>query len=348
MKATGGTVFKRHTSALDRPGGTLSLRPSHLNLGRLYWLAYKSPPGQRYSKHEIPKKSGREPRTIHAPNASLKFAQRALLPLLEGTYEARDSVHGFVREKSVKTNAGAHIGSRYVLNVDIANFFPSITPQRIQGLLTSKPYELTSTVAHIITELCTHPDGFLPQGSPTSPILSNMICWSMDGALQRLASQFRCTYSRYADDMTFSYGGEPFPQAIARYPIAYGTSQVVIGTRLRSLIRNHGFDLNYGKSRLQVSWSRQEVTGLTVNEKINVRRSYVKNLRAILHNWKHRGYEDTQRRYRALRRGRKKNDEIELRRAVKGRLDYLKMIRGDDDPLYRRYMDEYHSLADAK
>ena len=317
-----------------------------ISYGRINWLAYKSPCERRYSEHKIPKKSGGY-RTLHAPNPSMKFAQRALLPLLEGVYEVRGSVHGFVRERSIKTNASLHVGNRYILNVDIHNFFPSITPPRIQVLLTSEPYALTSAVAHIITQLCSHPDGFLPQGAPTSPVLSNMICWSMDGDLQRLAAEFRCTYSRYADDITFSSGNEPFPEAVARYPIALGTSQVVIGTRLRSLIRSHGFDLNYQKSRLQVSWSRQEVTGLTVNEKVNIRRSYVKNLRAVLHNWKNQGYKDTQRRYRELRSGRKKNDEIELWKAVKGRLNYMKMIRGDDDPLCRRYLDEYISLVDA-
>lgn len=313
---------------------------------RIIWLAYKAPNERRYAEHKIHKKSGGH-RTLHVPNPSMKFAQRALLPLFEDVYEVRDPVHGFVRERSVKTNARLHVGKRYVLNVDIHDFFPSITAPRIQGLLTSGPYELTSNVAHIITQLCSHPDGFLPQGAPTSPILSNMICRRMDGELQRLASEYRCTYSRYVDDITFSSGSDPFPEAIARYPIALGTSQVVIGTRLRSLIRKNGFELNYLKSRLQVSWSRQEVTGLTVNEKINVRRSYVKNLRAILHNWKNQGYEEAQRRYRELRSGRKKNDNVELWKAVKGRLDYMKMIRGEEDPLYRRYLDEYNSLADA-
>jgi RNA-directed DNA polymerase len=167
----------------------------------------------------------------------------------------------------------------------------------------------------------------------------------MDADLQRLASEFRCTYTRYADDMTFSFDDEPFPEEIARYPIASGTSQVVIGVRLRSLIQQHGFNMNYGKSRLQVSWSHQEVTGLTVNKMVNVRRSYMKNLRAILHDWKTRGYEDAQQRYRELKGDLKKNNHIDLRNAVKGRLNHVKMIRGENNLLYRRYLDEYNTLT---
>jgi RNA-directed DNA polymerase len=108
----------------------------------VHWLAYSLSDRQRYFEYRIPKKSG-DYRTIHAPNTRLKEAQRALLPLLEDVYKPAESVHGFVRSRSIKTNVSDHVGKRYVLNVDLHDFFPSITSPRIQGLLTGKPYELT-------------------------------------------------------------------------------------------------------------------------------------------------------------------------------------------------------------
>jgi len=154
---------------------------------------------RKYIKFKIPKKGGGE-RTILAPIKEIKNLQEQLHRLLQHVYRVKPSVHGFTNGRSIVTNAAAHKGKRYVFNLDLQDFFSTITRQRVQGMFAGKPYFLPDRIARFLANICCF-KGKLPQGAPTSPIISNMLCAQLDSQLQRLAQRNKCYYTRYADDI---------------------------------------------------------------------------------------------------------------------------------------------------
>jgi len=261
------------------------------NTLRYYLYAKKS-----YKTFTIKKKSGGE-RTIAAPTNNLKLIQKKLNQVLQAVYEPhkRPSVHGFVPNSSIVTNAEFHAKRRYVLNIDLENFFPTITFRRVRGMFSHKPYSRNLNVATILAQICCYLDA-LPQGAPTSPIVANMVCARLDGELQRFANTHKCNYTRYADDITFSTYTNGFPPSVALYdPITY---TVELGASLRRIIENDNkFIINNNKVRLQTKDRRQEVTGLTVNKFPNVQHEFIREVRAMLHDWKNLGHEKAQERF---------------------------------------------------
>src|SRR5579862_8029792 len=153
---------------------------------------------QPYTTFRLAKKSGGY-RIISSPSGPLKGVQRKLAAILLEVYGGRSPVHGFAHSRSIKSNATPHIKRRYVLNVDLENFFPSIHYGRVQGVFISKPYSLPPTVAKALAQLCCYL-GSLPQGAPTSPIISNLICGGLDAKLKALARAHRCRYTRYRSE----------------------------------------------------------------------------------------------------------------------------------------------------
>lgn len=309
---------------------------------RLVWHLYSSDPERRYVTFEVPKRSGGS-REIRAPGTALKLLQRKLNQVLQAVYEPRDSVHGFVPERSVRTNAGAHTRRRYVFNVDLEDFFPSVNFGRVRGLLMAEPYSRPAEVATVLAQIACH-DNQLPQGAPTSPVLANMVCWGMDTALQRLAQRCRATYTRYADDLTFSTNRRDFPPELAIVEEA----GVQIGTELASILAASGFRPNARKVRLQTPEFRQEVTGLTVNVFPNVQRRYVRQIRAMLHAWRKFGLAAAEAEYRkkyAHRHRGPGRGAPSYRAVVEGKLAYLAMVRGEANPIYQKYRAQYDSLV---
>lgn len=311
-------------------------------LGQLLYILYKLPDEKKYSSFEIPKKTGGY-RSILAPIKGIAILQQKLTPVLYELYRVKASVHGFVREKSVLTNAREHTRRPYVLNIDLENYFGSINFGRVRGLFMASPFNMPAEVATIFAQLCTH-NNSLPQGAPTSPILSNFITAQLDKTLTFLAQRYKLMYSRYADDVTFSTSRREFPRSIAYFegnnPI---TGDTVIGSVLEDLIQAMGFKVNYKKVRLQISGVRQEVTGLTVNEFANVKRKFVRNIRAMLHAWKKHGLENAETEYVTKYLKKNKNIKTEetqgdyFKSVLYGKLAYLKMVRGDDDDIYMKY-----------
>jgi RNA-directed DNA polymerase len=249
-----------------------------VTIKQLNFHLYVLPSEKKYKVFTIPKKSGGT-RQISAPASPIKIIQRKLKQVLETVYNPKPATHGFVTGRSIVSNARLHKKRRYVLNLDLENYFPTIHFGRVRGMFMGNPYHLNDEVATILAQICCH-QGVLPQGAPTSPIISNMICARLDAKLQQLAKEHQCTYSRYADDITFSTNRSKFPSALAHLS---DIGQVEIGDELSSVIQENGFQVNPKKTRLQVKQQRQEVTGLTVNKYPNVRRRYVKQVRAILH-----------------------------------------------------------------
>ena len=184
----------------------------------LSFVLYKLPDSKKYTSFEIPKRDGNK-RQIKAPEASLSLLQRRLATLLTDCLEElgkaapprRTLAHGFEKGRSIITNAQLHKRRRYVFNLDLADFFPSINFGRVRGFfIKDKHFSLQPPVATVLAQIACF-ENELPQGSPCSPVISNLIGHVLDGRLARFAKTHKCTYSRYADDITFSTSRKGFP-----------------------------------------------------------------------------------------------------------------------------------------
>ena len=251
----------------------------------LAYILYTIPVEHRYSTFKINKKSGGE-REIKAPIPHLKEVQQRLSALL---YECRKEIeadrggaisHGFRRGYSIVTNARPHKCRRYVLNLDLENFFPTFTFQRVRGyFIKDKAFALNPKVATVIAQIAC--DGIaLPQGSPCSPIISDLIGQILDLRLVRFAKEHRVTYSRYADDLTFSTNQKNFPPALA-VQNPQEPSEWLLGKELIEKIEGTDFKINAAKTRMHCRGSRQLVTGLVVNAKVNIRSEYYRKARSM-------------------------------------------------------------------
>ena len=255
----------------------------------LAYILYKKPTAGKYAKFEIPKRNGGK-RFINAPYPRLKKLQKRLSNLLQDCVqeinEARKIIfalsHGFRREYSIITNADVHKKRRYVFNLDLEDFFGTINFGRVRGFfIANRNFELAPTVATILAQIACH-ENALPQGSPCSPVISNLIGHLLDIRLVDLASKVGCSYSRYADDITFSTNKRKFPVEVARFD-KVGIHQWTVGKKLERIIEKSGFKINNAKTRMQYLNSRQDVTGLVTNVKVNTRAEYRHNVRAMVH-----------------------------------------------------------------
>lgn len=261
---------------------------------------------KQYRKFEIPKKSGGV-REICAPDPYLLFIQRNLSDILKLFYIPGEYCHGFIPERSIVTNAELHTNKNYVLNVDLENFFPTIKFKRIQKHLEQPPFLFSTEMALMISRFTTK-SGKLPQGAATSPLISNIVCRELDSKLGEFAQKYKQQYTRYADDITFS-----------GYRRIY---DVEFFNELNSIIGNEGFWLKKSKTRIQSKNKRQEVTGVVVNEKLNVNRKYVRELRAMIHQYKLGN----------------KPDNAEA--VISGKLEFIRMVKGKDR-VYRNLISRF-------
>lgn len=311
---------------------------------QLSYYAYRIDKRKAYKTFCIPRRNGRK-RKIEVPTGTLKYIQRIMHESLTRIYGPHPAVHGFVPNKSIVTNAKRHLGQRYVLNIDLADFFPSITRKRIYGRLTALPYSFNSNVANLIAALSTNACSQLPQGSPSSPVIANMVAANMDTDLAKLCRSFGCWYTRYADDITISTSRNEMPPLIAKYPNARGTVQVVVGDKLMDIIETHGFELNHRKSRLYSYWTRQTCTGLVVNgDRVSLPRTYTRRLRSLIDHWQKNGWEDAAQVLSSSENRPLFEDRQRLLDHVIGRINYLKMVRGQDDPVAQRMENSVASL----
>lgn len=281
----------KRCSDLSDVAALLDVRPKFMSK-----QIYHTPDSDKYQAFTIAKKDG-SLRQIKAPNKHLKFMQSRLSRLLYQCYydihgkpsPSSALSHGFqkARDLSIYTNALRHTGRRYVLNVDISNFFDAPNFGRVRGFfIKNSRFELEDKAATCIAQLCCFENG-LPQGAPSSPIVTELISQALDFRLQSLARKYRCTYSRYADDITFSTNLREFPISIAEAPSSSGPWTA--GAALSKAVVKCGFDLNPSKTRMQILNQRQAVTGLTVNKKVNVPSKYFRAVRWCAHSMKTSG-----------------------------------------------------------
>lgn len=273
-------IIRESFLSLNTPQDVASLLD--ISYSQLVYHVYKTHKTRRYTTLTIPKKGGGT-RNISAPATPLKLIQRSLNTILATVYSPRRSVNGFVEDRTIVTNAQFHVGSKWILTVDIEDFFPSINFGRVRGLFLKPPYNRPPAVATVLAQICCH-NNSLPQGAPSSPIVSNMICARLDRELQILAKSLGCRYSRYADDLTFSTSRSRFPTGLAETLLTGTGIKIDVGEPLRKIIESNGFRLNNKKVRLQRFSQRQAVTGLTTNEFPNVARKFIRQIRAALHN----------------------------------------------------------------
>jgi len=252
----------------------------------LSYILYQIPMQAKYATFTIKKRDGTD-RLIKAPSPELKKLQQHLANLL---YICRSEIerdgfintvsHGFRREYSIITNAAQHKRKRFIFNVDLEDYFPTFHFGRVRGFfIKDKGFALNDKIATLIAQIAC--DGTaLPQGSPCSPIISDLVAQILDQRLVRLAKRYGVTYTRYADDITFSTGLKTFPTAIAfEEPIGSGNWHT--GLELLDRIENADFTVNQAKTRMSVQANRQTVTGLVVNAKVNIASEYFRNAKAM-------------------------------------------------------------------
>ena len=306
-----------------------------------YCNPFAIPNSKRYRDFYIAKKSGGK-RHISAPVNGLKSIQTYLNILLQAIYEPSAYAMGFTHNRSVVDNATIHIGQNYIYNLDIKDFFPSIPQARVWGRLKARPFNLKQSLANVIAGLCCMKvvtedceKFILPQGAPTSPLLTNAICDKLDYKLSQLARHHGLKYSRYADDITFS----------SMHNVYQDGSKFL--RELIEVVEEQGFTINESKTRLQKKGCRQEVTGLIISNKVNVTRKYIEDIRNILYIWKKYGLSVAYNIFYAhykREKGHIKKGEPVMENVLAGKLDYLKMVKGENDPTYLKLKNCYETL----
>ncbi len=289
-----------------------------ISINKLRFLAFSREVStvNHYISFKIPKKTGGM-RIISSPMPQLKQIQYWILDSILKKINVNGNAHGFISRRSIITNAEPHIGSKVVINIDLKDFFPSISYKRVKGLFKSFGY--SEAVSTILGLLCTESrtemvelegktyyvsqgDRFLPQGAPTSPAITNLICRRMDKRLLSIATKLNFRYTRYADDITFS--------------TSINTSN--IGKLLRQteyIVKSETFTINKDKTRIIRRKNLQEVTGIVVNEKLNISRKKLKRFRALLHQIDKDGIQ-----------GKKWGASTNIIASIKGFANYVSMV----------------------
>lgn len=316
------------------------------DLKHLTYYANPKISSKRYATFEIKKKSGKT-RVIHSPSSGLKSILKCFSYVLESVYEPHPAAMGFVSGKSVVDNAQKHLHMQHVYNIDLQDFFHTFDRNRLKmGLwrILFKMDKKREELSFFLSALCTHPieingevKTVLPQGSPVSPILTNMLCIILDRRLQGLAKRYRIRYSRYADDITFSSNRNVFVEPEFQQELH------------RIIEEDQKFHINPDKTRLQKRGYRQEVTGVIVNEKPNVHRKYVKQVRMWIYYIEKYGQQKAEQLFRAdyIRdKGHVKNLSNPMFSVLMGKLQYLKMVKGENDATYLKLFSRFISIHD--
>jgi RNA-directed DNA polymerase len=289
----------------------------NISVARLRWLAYhrEVDSGTHYHRWRIPKRDG-STRLISAPKPQLKEVQRWITREITEHLPVHSAAHGFLVGRSIVTNAQVHAGARVVVKLDIEGFYPTVTFPRVKGLLRKAGLgEQVATLLALLATECPREeltiDGktsyvatgprSLPQGAPTSPSITNALCLRLDCRLVGLAAKLGCRYTRYADDLTFSFhdekpkgkGKAKGKKAAEAEPQVEGEKPDLVGALIKAVTRivaAEGFAIKPKKTRIMRSGRRQRVTGLVVNAApagrpvARVSRKQLRELRAAVKN----------------------------------------------------------------
>jgi hypothetical protein len=285
-------LFKRLARSLSRERGPADLsRWLDVPEAELRaWLGSQAPwsRGFDYGRFTVPKRRGGL-REIHAPNDRLKRLQRRVLRRLLSPLPQPGCATAFVPGRSIVDNARPHTGMAVVINLDLADFFPSIQAAQVEGVFRGLGWD--AAAAGILTRICTH-QGRLPQGAPTSPAISNLVCRRLDARLDALARANGGRYTRYADDLTLSFPGLGRNRRLRPHARQSGEARPRAGRvpsrgllrTVRAIIEAEGFQIQLKKRvRVQRAHQRQTATGLVVNQRVNLPRRTRRLIRAMQH-----------------------------------------------------------------
>jgi retron-type reverse transcriptase len=291
----------------------------NVSVGVIRYLAYNRIISKttHYRRFYIPKKTGGK-RLISTPMPKLKQAQYWILENVLNKVATHDAAHGFVKQRSIVSNAMPHVGAEVVINIDMKDFFPTITYPRVKGVFRSFGY--SEQIATILALICTEADcdqieldgqtyyaagleRFLPQGAPTSPALTNIICWKLDARLKGIATKLGFNYTRYADDLTFSASGE----AVAQVKTLMGF--------VKKVVKEEKLVIHPDKIRVLRKGARKEVTGIVVNDKPAVNAKELDRFRALLFQIEKDGPE-----------GKHWNNSPNLLASIKGFANFVAMV----------------------
>lgn len=301
-----------------------------ISLKGLRFLAF-SRKKSHYIRFQIPKKTGGN-RKISAPTHLLKKTQKWILEKILEKIQLHDAAHGFRLKHSIVTNAEHHVGKEVIINIDLKDFFPSISYIRVKGLFKSFGY--SETASTIFGLICTEPKikevevngktefllswtkRYLPQGAPTSPAITNILCHRLDRRLHSMAKQYGFDYTRYADDLTFSASGESLRNICN------------IFQNTRFIVEQEDFEINEQKTRVIRRYQQQEVTGIVVNEKLNVSREKLKNFRAVLYQIEKDGLE-----------GHKWGQSEDIIASIEGFANFVLMVNPEKGAKFKEQID---------
>lgn len=292
-----------------------------------------------YTKKNITKKNGGI-RELSIPPVIAKEVQKKFNAILQNIYIPTSSIHSFIKssdneKRTIVSNASMHTNKYAVINVDIESFFDSINFGRIRGLFLSKPFLTNEKIATKLAQLVCF-ENKLPQGAPTSPIISNMVCQRMDHDFIKFAKNNHLIFTRYADDITFSTNKK-------------NLDEKVIFAQIESIIKNNGFELNHKKTRIQKYNNSQIVTGLKVNKKVNIDRQYIRQIRSMLFSWYKEGLEKAgEKHFIFNKQGEKYKLTVEKNflNILLGKINFLGQVKGLNDPLYIKFLHSYYLLQD--
>lgn len=291
-----------------------------VTLAELRFLAFNRQVSRisHYQRFSIAKKSGGE-RHISAPMPRLKRAQYWVLDQILMRVPVHKAVHGFLPGRSILTNAAPHVGQAVVINLDLKDFFPSISMPRVRGVFKQLGYsqQVATLLALLSTEAPTDEVAIddqryfvaqgqrvLPQGAPSSPMITNILCRRLDARLQASAAKLGFHYTRYADDLTFSADAQ------------HSRHSAKLLWRVKQIIASEGLTLHPDKQQVMRRHQQQHVTGLVVNDKLSIDRETLRRFRAVLHLAESKGTQGLQ-----------WNGSANLREALLGYANFISMAR---------------------
>lgn len=293
---------KRHLAAL------IGLNELYLN--HLFILTDKL-----YREIQIPKKR-KGFRTISIPSEGIKLVQRWILDNILYKIRINQASQGFVKGRSIVDNAKVHVNKACIINIDIKDFFPSISIEQIFKLFYY--YGYTKEISYLFAKLCTSKNK-LPQGAPTSPYLTNIICKRLDKRINNLCSNIDAQYTRYADDITISSDSTDLSKYLHLIEL---------------ILKDEGFKVNKSKTRVQLSKNRQVVTGLVVNKKLSVPNETKRYLRQQIYFCKTYGVTDHLKRTN--------NTHSNFKEHLYGVAFFIKMVEED---IGKRFLDDLNSIS---
>ncbi|GAA4059599.1 reverse transcriptase family protein [Flavobacterium chungnamense] len=289
-----------------------------------------------YITFSIPKKRGGN-RLIQSPDANLMRIQSRLNFYLQNYYHLirPEGIHGFVinpnkKEKicNIVDNAKIHVNQKHLLNLDLKEFFPSIEAYRVKELFVSEYFKFNEDIANALALLVTY-KGKLPIGAPTSPVISNFICLQLDADLITFCNENQINFSRYADDLTFSSNKEITKEMI---------------NSIFEIIKQNQFEINTKKTRLKSNNRKQTVTGLVVNEKVNVDRQTLKMVRAMLYDASKNGIAKAASKHFSFHQKDAHTHTSYFLNRLEGYINFIAQVRGKEDALVLKFKEQFKMI----